>query len=290
MVNYKYIENDIRIGETIMPMYPYYIPTKFGDCWPFDTEANVPAQLPPNLVTSLHFPSSSTKEIGRALIFNPVLDVGTNGLIMDTGEIVGLDAISNLIGTDISSLINSDVPVFMGNPVYSNNLSGKNIHYVYIPTLGLAISVIVVLIVCFVIALGIVLAVTVPEEMRRWHELDLALESQSEVGREYTDVDTGETQKDPFDGADIVRVYYRNGDVHVLALNQTGYDFIGGSTAIEREGVDWDELLKDLEDRWKEKDILSMILYLGIGVVGIYAAIKIIPLIVPKRKPEVKYG
>lgn len=269
-----------------MPMYPYYIPTKFGDDWPFDTEANVPAQLPPNLIASLHYPSPTTKNVGRALIFNPILDLETNGLVTSNGEIIGLDAISDLIGTDISSLLNSDVPVFMGNPVYSNNLSGKNVHYVYIPSLGLDISVIVILIVCIVLALSLIIG-QVSEEIRRYHELDLALESQKETGREYVDVSTGKTQSEWFEGADIERVYYVNGEIHVLALNQDGYDFIGGSSAMEKEGLDWDDLLKDLEDRWGMQNIINMALYLGIGIVGIYAAVKIIPLIF-KRKPEVE--
>jgi hypothetical protein len=264
-----------------MPMYPYKIMTDIGYCWPHDTESNISVHFPPSVITSLHNPLPETEETGRALILQPVLFAEVNGLVTSDGDVIGLEEVAPLIGKNIS---NSDIPIIIGNPIYDYDVKDKNnLTSVYIPELGLGIIVTAVLIIVIAFLLNSIVSNWIDEQHKQ-HVTDTALESQETVGTEWIDVDTGETRNEYFDGADIERRYFRNGDVWGFALNQTGWDFLGASALMERKGIDFDDLLKELEEIWEQKKLIETIILATVVIGGVYIMAKVVPSLIGRRR------
>ena len=100
-----------------MPRYPYTLPTKFGKVIiPYDTEDNVPANLPPNTILSIHRPRPETRETGRFIVVQPLYSSETMTLSTRTGEAIPLSYIENLIGKEIGRTPEG-IPIIMGKPI-----------------------------------------------------------------------------------------------------------------------------------------------------------------------------
>jgi len=268
-----------------MPMYPYRIPSKYGRMiYPFDTESNVTANLLPDTLVSLHRPSPETKKTGRALIVQPI-HYGGNVAVASNDRVTLAD-IQHLIGEKIGTT-SDGVPIIMGNPIERSKIRSGVITTIPVEIPGkpklIPIWVVVILIVAIAI-MAAVIASNVSETILRMHAMDLVLQAQQVVRREYYDLDTGKIDTKPFEGADIMIIYYRNGEVIQVALNEKGKEYLNGHSQTVKKGKDFDDLLRDItETSW----IQNMVTWIAIGAVaigGVYLAVKIIPMLVERYK------
>jgi len=270
-----------------MPMYPYRIPSKYGRMiYPFDTESNVTADLLPDTLVSLHRPSPKTKETGRALIVQPIYHPKTGNLAVASNERVTLADIQHLIGEEIGTT-SEGIPIIMGKPIEESKIRCGVITTMPVEIPGkpklVPVWVVVILIVAIAI-MAVVIASNVSETILRMHAMDLVLQAQQIVRKEYYDLDTGRIDTKPFEGADIMIIYYRNGEVIQVALNEKGKQYLNGYSQTVRKGKDFDDLLEDLAGTSWIQNVVTWIAIGAVAIGGVYLAVKIIPMLVERYK------
>jgi len=263
-----------------MPMYPYMINTKWGWTFPYDTETNVSAFMPANSLCLLHQPAPLTRTAKRAVIVQPVIGV-SGELMFANGETASLAEIQHLFDTQIGTT--NGIPIFMGYPIDERDVvDKKNITTTTLPGLAPPVYVIVVLVVVMLFAVGMFILPPILDHLRKLHEFDMALQAQEVVSKTYIDVDTGESSDEFFEGADVERREYRNGEGVDVALNDRGKEFLGDNVSVWREGIDMEDLIALIEqEKWAER--IKWIAIAAVAIGGVYVAAKVLPGMLEKN-------
>lgn len=275
-----------------MSMYSYQIKTRVGYCFPHTNEGNVSAKLPPSTLLSLHSPLPETREKGRFIVVQPI--TGSDYIKTPTGSSgkpIMVEEIMPLVGTVIQHTPEG-VPIVMGHPISEHEVApGHRLIPVPIDIPGHSPAVItasVLIAVAVALALGtiaVMVYLTVAEmEQTKRHAMDIALQSQKILDTEYIDIDTGIVYDEWVESCDVERRFYANGEVLLLALNDKGFSWIGGTASIERKGLDFEKLLETIikpKEWWEDLIMWGIIAAVAIG--GVVVAVKVIPPLLKKK-------
>ena len=274
-----------------MSLYPYLIRTRVGDCFPHTNEGNVSVSLPPKTLLSLHNPLPETVEKGRFIVVQPI--TGSDYIkTVGTGKPIMVEEIMPLIGTVIQHPPEG-IPIIMGHPISESEVAPGH-HLVPVafnvpghsPAIGICAVLVAVAVAAALITIATMVYLSIAEqEQTKRHAMDIALQSQEIIDTEYLDIDTGNVYDEYVEGCDVERRFYANGEVLLLALNDKGYEWVGGSASIEREGLDFGELLSTIlkPEEWWET-LLKWGIVAAVGVGTIVILIKVVPKMLEKKK------
>lgn len=272
-----------------MPMYPYYVSTIYGNSYPYDTETNVSAWQPTGTILLVHNPLPETRVAKRFYVVQPVHG---SGIRLADGTTMPVEALQHLYGRQIDVASNG-APVIMGYPIDEKDITNKQIMTTMkLPGQLIPVWVIVLVCIAIIMAAAAIISIFVPEQIKQFHALDLAAQSQDMVERLYINTDTGEQHSQWFEGATIERRTLKNGEILDIPMNQAGQDWnmaqCGKAICVINEGVDMEALAGTiLTQDWL--DLIKWIVIAAVAIGGIYIAAKVIPGLFRKKLEYPQY-
>lgn len=256
-----------------MTMYPYTIQTEIGTSIVVTDETNIPANIPPRTLVSIHNPSQELITRRRAIIARPV---------RSTARSYETD-IDQFKGTTIND--DTNLPIIIGAAIDERDLpSNATLAYVQIPgTRSISVALIILIVLIVVGIAAVVAAAWVANNYIRYkeHQFDALIQSQQPTSYKEYDLNG--------DGVmDVLDTTYGNGDVIRSAISEYGMTQYPKPVNI-REGFDTNALLNNLTtDAWLSNIVWPIVIIAGVGVSGyvIYKVVKSAPPLPLPSRPQ----
>jgi len=264
--------------------YGYPLKTKYGWVPAYDNELNLPPSLPPGMLVSLHQPSPQMQGSGRALMVYPVSS--SPDVITFDGKRVTVAEMGALEGRVIGATQNG-TPVIVG-PVVPIQQTTKQ-HMIqpiaidipgHSPGIIAAIIFLIIAIVVYYTIANLSWA-TVEQAKYEAHKYDVVAQSQ-EIDREWVEDLNG-------DGIpDIRNIIWKNGEYVQAAMSDYGFSLLGGTAQTITQGIDWGELVKQIENDEAEQSMwegISTCITVAVAGGAIFMILRYgLPAVLPPKK------